>query len=92
MPTRTIKRRLFARLGLCGSPRTHRDAILFHEIGHLLTGPNASEAAANRAIQGMTGVTIYYLNTRYGHHLESLNPEVKIHYGKTTNLQNLRKV
>jgi hypothetical protein len=54
-------------------PKRHRDAILLHEVGHLLAGPDASEEDANRAIEKCSGLKIDYVDTRYGEDLETLN-------------------
>lgn len=54
-------------------PKRHRDAILLHEIGHLLAGKDATEAEANRAIRERTGQEILYIDSAYGDDLESLD-------------------
>lgn len=54
-------------------PKKHRDAILLHEIGHLLAGKDASEEEANRAILRQTGQEIVYIDSAYGEDLESLD-------------------
>ena|SRR5215813_6703139 len=53
-------------------PKAHRDAILMHEIGHLIAGKDASEAQANKAIENSTGMHIEYVDSPYGKQLERL--------------------
>jgi hypothetical protein len=55
-------------------PRTHRDAIILHEFGHLLAGPDASETAADDAVARIAGGKIRYVDSRYGADLETLAP------------------
>jgi hypothetical protein len=51
-------------------PKKHREAVLLHEIGHLLVGPEGSEEDANQAVEDATGVHIYYVDSPYGVRLE----------------------
>jgi hypothetical protein len=53
-------------------PKKHRDAILLHEIGHLIVGKDGTEAEANKAIEEVTGKKIHYVHSSYGQHLEIL--------------------
>jgi hypothetical protein len=53
-------------------PAKHQDAIVLHEVGHLIAGPNATEEEANKAIEDRTGITITYADTRYGKDLERI--------------------
>jgi hypothetical protein len=54
-------------------PPEWRLAILLHEIGHLLAGPTASEAAANEAVEKDSGIKIVYRDGPYGENLERIN-------------------
>lgn len=56
-------------------PRPYLEAIILHEVGHLLAGPRAGEDAANRAARAYSGVTIYYRDSPYGEQLEWIKPE-----------------
>lgn len=51
-------------------PREYRDGIILHEIGHLLAGPQGSEADANRAAEEWSGSRIQYVDSPYGRRLE----------------------
>lgn len=51
-------------------PPKHRDAILLHEIGHLLVGPEGGEEDANRAVEEVLGARIEYVCSPYGDDLE----------------------
>jgi hypothetical protein len=58
-------------------PQTWQFAILLHEVGHLLAGPNASEGAANKAIEKETGIPIKYKDGPYGEQLEWIPAKYK---------------
>lgn len=55
-----------------GLPKKHFDAILLHEIGHIIAGPTASEAEANRVAEELSGSKIKYVDSPYGKRLEKL--------------------
>lgn len=54
-------------------PNIHRYALLLHEIGHLLAGPNKGEAAADKAAYDYSGIHIRYRNSKYGKMLETID-------------------
>jgi hypothetical protein len=56
-------------------PREHRDALVAHEIGHLIAYPDGSEAAADAAFKVLTGVTIRYKDGPHGDCLQWLTPK-----------------
>jgi len=57
-------------------PDRYRLAILAHEIGHLLCGPDGNEDDANRKAIKLFRVEIYYEpRTIHGNHLEAINAE-----------------
>lgn len=45
-------------------------AILLHEVGHLLAGPDKGERVANNTIERYSGIHIYYEDSDYGSNLE----------------------
>jgi hypothetical protein len=51
-------------------PQTWQFAILLHEVGHLLAGPNSSEDGANKAVEKKSGIPIRYKDGPYGEELE----------------------
>lgn len=53
-------------------PKSHRDGILLHEIGHILAGPEGSEAEATAAAEAFFGAEIRYVDSPYGRQLERL--------------------
>lgn len=53
-------------------PKSYRDGILLHEIGHLLAGPDGGEADANQAAREVLGTQIEYEDSPYGRKLERL--------------------
>lgn len=57
-----------------GLPRSHRDGLLAHEIGHLLAGTEEDEHAADQAFFDATGVRIGYRDGPHGRCLQSLSP------------------
>lgn len=56
-------------------PDEHRLAILLHEIGHILAGPEGSEEDADAAAEADSGIPIYYIDSPYGAQLEYIDPE-----------------
>lgn len=54
-------------------PEPYRDAILLHEIGHLIAGPTGSESDANRASEELSGWRIRYVDSPYGRKLEVID-------------------
>lgn len=56
-------------------PDEHRLAILLHEIGHILAGPDGSEEDADATIEADSGIPIYYIDSPYGARLEYIDPE-----------------
>ena len=58
-------------------PKKHRDGIILHELGHLLAGVEASEDAANEAVEDSTGARIEYVNSRWGPNLERAGGDVR---------------
>lgn len=72
-------------------PKSYRDGILLHEIGHLLVGPEGSEREATEAAEEFFDVPINYVDSPYGRELERLenmprrrrrNPEEEIPFGE----------
>jgi hypothetical protein len=57
-------------------PVQHQDGIVLHEIGHLLAGKRATEQDADIAIRKLTGIRIYYIDSRYGNQLETVSRQV----------------
>lgn len=57
-----------------GFPRHHRDALMGHEIGHLVS-PDPSEAAADSAFETLTGVKIRYKDGPHGDCLQWITAE-----------------
>lgn len=53
-------------------PKSYRDGIILHEIGHLLAGPQGNEDDANRAVEQWSGAKIHYVDSPYGNELERL--------------------
>lgn len=51
-------------------PKHYRQGIIWHEIGHLLVGPEGSEQDANEAVYQEFGIRIKYRNSKYGKNLE----------------------
>jgi hypothetical protein len=56
-------------------PKEFRDGILLHEIGHMLAGPEGTEAEATEAAERFFGVEIRYVDSPYGKNLERLTWE-----------------
>jgi hypothetical protein len=57
-------------------PDKHLYAILAHEVGHLITGPEAGEFQANQEANRYFKIKIRYKpQTRYGINLQVLSPE-----------------
>lgn len=51
-------------------PKEIRDGLIIHEIGHIMAGPEASEAEANVEVERKTGGRVAYTDSRYGPDLE----------------------
>jgi hypothetical protein len=58
-------------------PKRYRDGVILHEIGHLLAGVEASEKAANDAVEERTGARIEYVDSKYGPNLERAGGDVR---------------
>ena len=55
-------------------PSTHLAGLIAHEIGHVISGPRGSEAAADLAAKARLSVTIRYKSSRHGENLEWSEP------------------
>lgn len=53
-------------------PKSYRDGIISHEIGHILAGRNGNEQDANRMAREVLGARIRYQDSPYGKRLERL--------------------
>jgi hypothetical protein len=56
-------------------PEAYQVGILVHEVGHLLTEPDATEKEADRAANKYFGVRIKHKNTPFGKNLQCLFPK-----------------
>src|SRR5574340_1171437 len=56
-------------------PETHALAILLHECGHILAGPDGGEQQANRTIEDQTGIPIFWKDSAAGESLEWIRPQ-----------------
>lgn len=59
-------------------PERHFFALLAHELGHVLAaeaGLESTEKEADQAAEKYFGIKILYKETRYGHRLQTLEPE-----------------
>ncbi len=54
-------------------PDEHYYGILYHEIGHLLAGPEGGEKDADRAVLKTMGIKIKYKDSKYGDNLEYID-------------------
>jgi hypothetical protein len=53
-------------------PKSYRDGVLLHEIGHLLVGPEGTEQEATRAAEDVFKARIDYVDSPYGRSVERL--------------------
>lgn len=54
-------------------PIDYAMGILAHEVGHLLSGSNSSELEADHAVMRKLGVTIHYMDSKFGDSLQTLD-------------------